>query len=106
VTLGRPPFWRCCSCPGPKRRRETIRISEPAARSGRCESSGKEFRKTAPGVRSISCRNGSSGSVKAVLAGRLDIGLSARALSGEERAPGIVETKYARPPSCSASTIP
>jgi phosphate transport system substrate-binding protein len=41
---------------------------------------------------------GSSGGIKATLAGRLDIGLSGRPLSGEERARGLQETKYARTP--------
>lgn len=41
---------------------------------------------------------GSSGAVKAVLAGRLDIGLSGRSLTEEERAQGAVEKGYARTP--------
>jgi len=41
---------------------------------------------------------GSSGAVKAVLAGRLDIGLSGRSLTEEERAQGAVEKEYARTP--------
>jgi phosphate transport system substrate-binding protein len=41
---------------------------------------------------------GSSGAVKAVLAGRLDIGLSARSLTEEERSQGAVEKGYARSP--------
>jgi phosphate transport system substrate-binding protein len=57
------------------------------------------FQKANPGIRvDISPGIGSSGCIKAVQAGRLDIGLSARALSGEERGEGVVETKYARTP--------
>jgi phosphate transport system substrate-binding protein len=41
---------------------------------------------------------GSTGSIKAVLAGRLDIGLTARGLSDEERVRDLVETEYARTP--------
>lgn len=60
---------------------------------------GEAFRKTNPGIRvDISRDIGSSGSIKAVLAGRLDIGLISRTLSGEERAEGVVDTKYARTP--------
>jgi len=60
---------------------------------------GDAFQKANPGIRvDISPGLGSSGSIKAVQAGRLDIGLSARAMSGEERGEGVVETKYARTP--------
>ncbi len=60
---------------------------------------GEAFRKTDPGIRvDILPDIGSGGSIRAVLAGSLDIGLSARTLSGEERAAGAVETKYARTP--------
>jgi phosphate transport system substrate-binding protein len=60
---------------------------------------GEAFRKIHPEIRvDILPGMGSSGSVKAVLAGRLDIGLSGRTLSGEERAQGVVETRYARTP--------
>lgn len=78
---------------------DTIRISGTGGAIGTMRTLGEAFRKTAPGVRvDILPTTGSSGSVKAVLAGRLDIGLSARTLSGEERAQGAVETKYARTP--------
>ena len=60
---------------------------------------GDAFQKANPGIRvDISPGIGSSGSIKAVVAGRLDIGLSARAPNGEERGEGVVETKYARTP--------
>jgi len=60
---------------------------------------GEVFRKSNPGIRvEILPGMGSGGGAKAVLAGRLDIGLSARTLSGEERAQGVVETRYAKTP--------
>jgi len=60
---------------------------------------GEAFQGNNPGIRvEFLPGMGSSGSVKAVLAGRLDIGLCARSLIGEERAQGAVETKYARTP--------
>jgi len=78
---------------------ETIRISGTGGAIGTMRILGEAFRKTHPGIRvDILPGMGSSGSVKAVLAGRLDIGLSARTLSGEERAQGVVETRYARTP--------
>ena len=78
---------------------ESIRISGTGGAIGTMRILGEAFRKTNPGIRvNILPVMGSSGSVKAVLAGRLDIGLSGRPLSGEERAEGAVETRYARTP--------
>lgn len=77
---------------------ETIRISGTGGAIGTMRILGEAFRKT-NGIRvDILPGMGSSGSGKAVLAGRLDIGLSARTLSDEERARGVVETRYARTP--------
>ena len=78
---------------------ETIRISGTGAAMGTMRILGEAFRKAHPGIRvELVSGMGSSGAIKALLAGRLDIGLSARTLSGEERARGIVETRYARTP--------
>ena len=78
---------------------ETIRISGTGGAIGTMRILGEAFRKTNPGIQiEILPDIGSGGSIRAVLAGRLDIGLSARTLSGEERAEGVVETKYARTP--------
>jgi phosphate transport system substrate-binding protein len=78
---------------------ETIRISGTDGAIGTIRILGEAFRKTNPGIRiELLPGMGSNGSVKALLAGRLDIGLSGRALSGEERAQGVVETRYARTP--------
>ena len=78
---------------------ETIRISGTGGALGTMRILGEAFRKTNPGIRvEILPGMGSSGSIKAVLTGRLDIGLSGRTLSGEERAKGVVETRYARTP--------
>ena len=78
---------------------ETIRISGTGGALGTMRHLGEAFRKIHPGIRvEVLPGMGSSGSVKAVLAGRLDIGLSASPLSGEERALGLVGRKYARTP--------
>ena len=78
---------------------ETIRISGTGGAIGTMRILGEAFRKTNPGIGvEILQGIGSSGSVRALLAGRLDIGLSARALSGEERAQGVLEARYARTP--------
>jgi phosphate transport system substrate-binding protein len=55
------------------------------------------FRKAEPGVDVVILPSlGSSGGIRAVLAGKLDIGLSARPLSPEEMAQGPRQTAYAR----------
>ncbi len=78
---------------------ETIRISGTDGAIGTMRILGEAFRKTNPGIRvEILPGMGSSGSIRAVLAGRLDIGLNGRTLSGEERAQGVMETRYARTP--------
>ena len=78
---------------------ETIRISGTGGAVGTMRILGEAFRKANPGIKvEILPGMGSSGGIKAVLAGRLDIGLSGRTLTGAERAEGVVETKYARSP--------
>ncbi len=78
---------------------ETIRISGTGGAMETMRILGEAFRKNNPEFRvEILPGMGSSGSVKAVLAGRLDIGLSGRALSGDERGQGAVETRYAKTP--------
>ena len=78
---------------------EIIRISGTGGAIGTMRILGEAFRKTNPGIRvEILPGMGSSGAVRAVLAGRLDIGLSGRMLKGEERAQDVMETKYARTP--------
>lgn len=78
---------------------ETIRLSGTGAALGTMRILGEAFRTANPGIRvEIFSGMGSSGSAKAVLAGRLDIGVSGGPLREEERARGLVETKYARTP--------
>ena len=78
---------------------ETIRISGTGGAIGTMRILVEAFGKANPGIRvEILPGMGSSGAVRAVLAGRLDIGLSGRTLKGEERAQDVMETKYARTP--------
>ncbi len=78
---------------------DTIRISGTGGAMETMRMLGKAFRKAYPGTRIVLFPGmGSSGGVKATLAGRLDIGLTGRALSDGERAKGLLETKYARTP--------
>ena len=78
---------------------ETIRISGTGGATETMRILGEAFRKNNPRIRvEMMPGIGSSGSVKAVLAGRLDIGLCGRSLTDEERALGAMETKYAKTP--------
>ena len=79
---------------------QTIRVSGTGGAIATMRILGEAFQRSNPGIRiEILSGMGSSGAVKAVQAGRLDIGLSGRALTGEERARGLlVETRYARTP--------
>ncbi|MGB5195666.1 MAG: substrate-binding domain-containing protein [Candidatus Deferrimicrobium sp.] len=78
---------------------ETIRISGTGGAMETMRILGEAFRKNNPGIRvEMVTGMGSSGSIKAVLAGRLDIGLSGRTLNDEEREQGAVETRYAKTP--------
>ena len=78
---------------------DTIRISGTGGAIGTIRFLGESFRKLHPDIQvDIVPGMGSSGAIKAVLAGRLDIGLCGRPATGEERARGAVDTRYARTP--------
>jgi phosphate transport system substrate-binding protein len=78
---------------------DTLRISGTGGAIGTIRILGEAFRKVHPDIQvDIVPGMGSSGAIKAVLAGRLDIGLCSRPATGEERAQGAVDTRYARTP--------
>lgn len=78
-------------------RAESLRISGTGGAIGGMRFLAEAFRRAEPGVDVLILPSiGSSGGIRAVLAGKLDIGLSARPLSPEETAQGARETAYAR----------
>ena len=78
---------------------DTLRISGTGGAIATIRLLGEAFRKVHPDIQiDIVPGMGSSGAIKAVLAGRLDIGLCARPATDEERAQGSVVTRYARTP--------
>jgi len=78
-------------------RAETLRITGTGGATGGMRLLAEAFRKAEPGVEVIIPRSiGSSGGIRAALAGKLDIGLSARPLRPEEQAQGARQTAYAR----------
>lgn len=76
---------------------ETLRISGTGGAIGGIKIVAEAFRKANPGVEVILPRSmGSTGGIRAAIAGKLDIGLSARPLTEEERAAGGKDVPYAR----------
>ena len=76
-----------------------IRISGTGGAIGTIRFLGEAFHNAHPDIEvDIVPGMGSSGAIKAILAGRLDIGLCDRPATGEERAQGVVDTRYARTP--------
>jgi len=80
-------------------RAETLRISGTGGAIGGMRLLAEAFRKAEPGVDVIILPSmGSSGGIRAALAGKLDIGVTAKPLDAEERARGGRETPYALTP--------
>jgi len=78
---------------------ETIRIGGTGAALGTMRHIASAFGKSNPDIRiAILPSMGSSGGIKAVMKGALDIGLSGRQLQGEELTRGISASEYARTP--------
>jgi len=91
-----PFFLGATMFPGPALA-ETVRISGTGGAIGGMRLLAEAFRKAEPGVNLVILPSlGSSGGIRAVLAGKLDIGVSARPLSPEEMAQGPRQTPYAR----------
>ncbi len=78
---------------------DTVRISGTGGAIESIRLLGISFMKSNPSVKiAIPPSMGSSGGIKAVLAGKLDASVSARPLAKEERAGGAREIPYARTP--------
>lgn len=78
---------------------ETIRVSGTGAAIGGMKLLGEAFGKKHPGVKvNVFSSLGSSGGIKALDAGKLDIAVSARRVKEEENVPGLVEKPYAKAP--------
>lgn len=76
---------------------ETVRISGTGGALGGMKLLGESFGKKYPGVNvNILPSLGSSGGIKAVAAGKLDLAVSSRRIKNEEKVPGIVEEPYVR----------
>jgi phosphate transport system substrate-binding protein len=77
----------------------TLKIGGTGAAVGTITQVAAAFQKKHPGVRFVFPPSlGSSGGIKAVIAGALDAGLNSRPLSEAERGHGLVVAEYARTP--------
>jgi ABC-type phosphate transport system substrate-binding protein len=77
----------------------TLRISGTGAALGTMAQVTAGFQKQYPGVRVVIPPSlGSTGGIKAVIAGALDLGLSSRPLTEAEARQGLVAFEYARSP--------
>lgn len=78
---------------------ETIKISGTGASLATMQNLGKEFAKNRAGVSiEIQPNLGSGGSIKALLAGALDVAIATRPVKPEEQARGAISALYAKTP--------
>ena len=78
---------------------EALRIAGTGSAIGTMKLLASAFEKTAPGVQvQVLSSVGSSGGIKAVAQGAIDVGISSRALKEEESKMGLSVTAYAKTP--------
>ena len=78
---------------------DSIKIGGTGTGLGAMKLLAQEYRKARPGAQLVIAPSlGSTGAIRAVLAGAVDIGISARPLSAEERRQGASAQAYARTP--------
>jgi len=86
-------------CPHNANAGAVIRIGGTGGALGSMKEAARAFRKKHPEITfQVAPSLGSSGGIKAVLAGALDLALSARPVGEEERMQGAVSVEYARTP--------
>ncbi len=76
---------------------ETVRVSGTGGAIGGMKLLGEAFEKKHPGVKvNVLPSLGSTGGIKAVAAGKLDLAVSSRRIRDEEKVPGLVEELYGK----------
>lgn len=78
---------------------QTVRIAGTGSATGTMRALAQGFQKSSAQARvAVPLAIGSSGAIKAVLAGEIEIAVTSRPLSKDERDRGAVETEYGRTP--------
>jgi phosphate transport system substrate-binding protein len=88
-----------CAMPAAVPAEQVLKIGGVGSALATMQLLGEAFERAHPGVKvKILPSIGSSGAIKAVVEGAIDIGLSGRPLKEEERGKGALQTEYARTP--------
>lgn len=88
-----------CLAAAPAASAETLRIGGTGGAMGAVRLLAEEFKKSHPHIETtILPHLGTSGGIKALIAGELDISISSRPLKESERGQGLTEREYARTP--------
>ena len=85
---------------------ETLRIGGTGSALGGMQRLADAFKSQHPDIDVIVLPSlGSGGGIKALIAGKIELGISARPLNAEETAAGLVEREYARTPLVFATRL-
>lgn len=83
----------------PSQGREVVRVGGTGAGSGALQALAEAYERRHPDHRvQVLPSIGSSGGIRAVIDGKLEVGCASRPLKAEERVPGLVETPSATTP--------
>ncbi len=89
----------CCTLPGAVAAEDVLKIGGTGSALGTVKLLAEAYEKSHPGIRvQIFPSLSSTGGIKAVLEGAVDIGLSGRLLTAEERGKGAIQREYAKTP--------
>src|ERR1039458_1297365 len=88
-------FFGCALAAGPSAAQDTLRIGGTGSAIGMLQQVGDEFTAATGGKVEIIASLGSTGAIRALADGVIDIAVSARPLKADEAAAGLSEPRYA-----------